>query len=576
MSVRKGLGELLVRENLIDITQLDDARREQKQSGGKLTTALVRLGFVKESELTDFLGKQFNLPTIDLANFEIDPEALKLVPRQFCEKNSVIPVSKANKNLVVAFADPSNVFVKDDLVLITRHKIEVVIASEAAIHASIEKYFGGSGKSSSSAMDNVMSAMEDSEEVISTKGGAQVELVDQDEIADEAPIVKFVNLMLAESIKIKASDIHLEPYEKRFRIRFRVDGSLVEKMQPPAGAAAAIVSRLKIMSKMDIGEKRRPQDGRLKVRLKNNREVDFRVNCLPTLFGEKIVMRLLDKSNLQVDLTKLGMEEHELNVFKEVLGLPQGLLLITGPTGSGKTTTIYSGLAELNKPDVNLSTAEDPVEFNLDGINQVQVNQSIGFTFAEALRAFLRQDPEVIMVGEIRDLETAEVAFKAASTGHLVVSTLHTNDAASTITRLIDMGIQPYMVAEATSLVVAQRLLRRVCANCAIDHKVPNEVLLGLGVKEEELAGYNSLRKGEGCEICNGTGLKGRTAVFEVMKITSAVKDAIFKGASPLELKRHAIKADNMRTLRANSLLKLKNGLTTVEEVINTSVKDDV
>lgn len=570
MSVRKGLGELLVRENLINLTQLDDARKEQKQQGGKLTSALVRLGYVKESELTEFLGKQFNLATIDLFNFEIDPEAVKLVPKQFCEKHSVMPVSKAGKNLVVAFSDPSNVFVKDDLALLTRHKIEVVIASEQAISTAVEKYYN----SMSTKLENVMSEIEDSEDAMVQT--AHAELVDQDATSDEAPVVKFVNLMLAEAIKLKASDIHIEPYEKRFRIRFRIDGSLAEKTQPPPGAAAAIISRLKIVSKMDIGEKRRPQDGRLKVRLKSGREVDFRVNCLPTIFGEKIVLRLLDKSNLQVDMTRLGMEDDELELFKQTINLPQGLVLITGPTGSGKTTTIYSGLAELNKPDVNISTAEDPVEFNLDGINQVQVNSQIGFTFAEALRAFLRQDPEIIMVGEIRDLETAEVAYKAASTGHLVVSTLHTNDAASTVTRLLDMGLPPYMVAEATSLVLAQRLMRRVCGNCAGDHRVPPEVLLDLGVVESELPNFNGLRRGEGCETCGGTGLKGRVAIYEFMKITAAVKDAVFKGASPLELKRHAIAKDKMRTLRQSALLKLKAGLTTIEEVLNTSVRDDV
>lgn len=570
MSVRKGLGEILVRENLINLTQLDEARREQKVHGGKLTSALVRLGHVKESELAEFLGKQFNLATIDLSNFEIDPESVKLVPRAFCEKHMIIPISSSGKNLVVAFADPSNAFVKDDLALLTRHKIEVVVASEASISAAIEKYYS----SMANRLENVMSEMEDTEDALGNQNVAQAEIVDKEVSKDEAPIVKFVNLMLTEAIKLKASDIHVEPYEKRFRIRFRVDGSLVEKTQPPPGAAAAITSRLKILSKMDIGEKRRPQDGRLKVRLKNGREVDFRVNCLPTLFGEKIVMRLLDKSNLQVDLTKLGMETDELNVFRETLYLPQGLLLITGPTGSGKTTTIYSGLAELNKPDVNISTAEDPVEFNLDGINQVQVNSQIGFTFAEALRAFLRQDPEVIMVGEIRDLETAEVAFKAASTGHLVVSTLHTNDAASTITRLIDMGVPPYLVAEAISVCIAQRLMRRVCSNCAREHKVPADVLIDMGVAPDDVPLYNGLRKGEGCQVCGGTGLKGRVAIFEFMKITNAVKDAIFKGASPLELKRHAIKHDNMRTLRGSALLKLRAGLTTIEEVLNTSVKD--
>ncbi len=570
MSVRKGLGELLVRENLINLTQLDDARREQKQQGGKLTSALVRLGYVKEGELTEFLGKQYSLATIDLFNFEIDPDAIKLVPKGFCEKHSVMPVSRAGKNLVVAFSDPTNVFVKDDLALLTRHKIEIVIASEHAINTAIEKYYG----SMSSKFENVMSEIEDSEDAMVQT--VHAELVDEDSVSEEGPIVKFVNLMLAEAIKLKASDIHIEPYEKRFRIRFRVDGTLTEKTQPPPGAAAAIVSRMKIVSKMDIGEKRRPQDGRLKVRLKSGREVDFRVNCLPTIFGEKIVLRLLDKSNLQVDMTRLGMEDDELELFKKTINLPQGLVLITGPTGSGKTTTIYSGLAELNKPDVNISTAEDPVEFNLDGINQVQVNSQIGFTFAEALRAFLRQDPEIIMVGEIRDLETAEVAFKAASTGHLVVSTLHTNDAASTVTRLLDMGLPPYMVAEATSLVLAQRLLRKVCTNCGQDHRVPVDVLRDLGVKEDQIPGYVNLRRGEGCETCNGTGLKGRLAIYEFMRITSAVKDAIFKGASPLELKRHAMASDNMRTLRQSALLKLKAGLTTIEEVLNTSVKDDV
>lgn len=571
MSVRKGLGELLVRENLINMNQLDEARRAQKQHGGKLTGALVRLGFVRESELAEFLGKQFGLPTIDLFNFEVDADATKLVPKSFCEKHAVIPISKAGKNLVVAFADPSNVFVRDDLALLTRHKIEIVVSSEAAIHATIEKYYG----SLSSKLENVMSEIEDSEEALDVATN-QAEIVDQDVAANEAPVVKFVNLMLAEAIKLRASDIHIEPYEKRFRIRFRVDGSLIEKTQPPPGAAGAIISRVKILSKLDIGEKRRPQDGRLKVKLKNGKDVDFRVNCLPTIFGEKIVLRLLDKSNLQVDLTKLGMEEDELEEFKRVLYLPQGLLLITGPTGSGKTTTIYSGLAELNKPDVNISTAEDPVEFNLDGINQVQVNAKIDFTFAEALRAFLRQDPEVIMVGEIRDLETAEVAFKAASTGHLVVSTLHTNDAASTVTRLLDMGLPPYLVSEATSLVIAQRLVRKVCSNCATEHRVLPEVLLDLGVREEELPEFKNLRKGEGCEICGGMGLKGRLAIFEVMKMTAAVKEGIIKGMSPLELKRHALQHDRMRTLRGSALVKLRRGLTTVEEVINSSVKDDI
>lgn len=570
-SAKKGLGELLVRENLIDFEQLEQARREQKNHGGRLTTSLVRMGYVKELELADFLGKQYGLPTVDLNSFEPDPAAVKLLNKQVCEKHCVLPITKAGNSLVVAFADPSNLYVKDDLALLTRCKIEVVVASEAAILAVIEKIYGGNNNQ----FANIMSEMEDSEESY-VAPVSDAEVVDQEVDTDEGPIVKFVNAMLSEAIKNKASDIHIEPYEKRFRIRFRIDGSLHEKTQPPPGAANAIVSRIKILSKMNISERRRPQDGRLKVRLKNGSEVDFRVSSIPTLFGEKVVLRVLDKSNLQVDLTQLGMEQDHLEAFKETLYLPQGLLLITGPTGSGKTTTIYSGLAELNTPQKNISTAEDPVEFNLEGINQVQINAQIDFNFAEALRSFLRQDPEVIMVGEIRDLETAEIAYKAASTGHLVVSTLHTNDAASTVTRLVDMGVAPYMVAEATSLIVAQRLIRKVCESCADKHTIPPETLISLGVPENDLDGYKNTRKGEGCIKCNGTGLKGRMAIFEVMRMTAAVKEAIFKGASPLELKRHAIIHDNMKTLRQSALLKLKSGLTTVEEVLSTTVKDDL
>ncbi len=570
MAAKKGLGELLVRESLIDINQLEQAKREQRNHGGRLTTALVKMGFVKESQLAEFLGQQYQVPTIDLANFEVDPEAIKLISKQVCEKYSIIPVSKAAKSLVVAFADPSNVFVKDDLALLTRHKIEPVVASEVAIVAAIEKYYGGTVNR----FQSIMSEIEEQDDNF-TATNSTAELVDGKDNVEDGPIINFVNAMLTEAIKVRASDIHIEPYEKRFRIRFRIDGVLVERIMPPAGAATAISSRIKILSKMDIGERRRPQDGRLKVKMRSGQEVDFRVNATPTIFGEKIVMRILDKSNLQVDLMKLGMEQDQLEVFQECLHLPQGMLLITGPTGSGKTTTIYSGLAELNTPDTNISTAEDPVEFNLDGINQVQVNPMIQFTFADALRAFLRQDPEVIMVGEIRDLETAEVAYKAASTGHLVVSTLHTNDAASTVCRLMEMGVPAFMVAEATTLVVAQRLMRKICDKCSIETTVPTEVLLKLGVPEGELHEYNKLRKGEGCERCGGTGLKGRMAIFEAMKITNAVKEVIFKGGTPLELKRHAVMHDKMRTLRGSALLKLKRGLTTVEEVFNSSVGDD-
>ena len=570
MSAKRALGELLVRENLIDLEQLDSARRDQKANGGRFTTSLLRLGYIKEAQLTEFLSKHYNVPLIDLSSFEIDPEVLRLVSRQVCEKHLIIPVARAGKSLVVAFSDPSNIYVKDDLALLTRSKIEVVVASEAAISNAIDKNFGGSASN----IANIVTEMEDSKE--NAKVESNVEVVDQEGDTEEGPIIKFVNAMLAEAIKSRASDIHVEPYEKRFRIRFRIDGALMEKTQPPAGAAAAIVSRIKILSRMDIGERRKPQDGRIKVRLKNGREVDFRVNCLPTIFGEKVVLRILDRSALNVDLSRLGFESDDFAYFKEAIHLPQGMVLITGPTGSGKTTTIYSALNDLNQSDVNLSTAEDPVEYNLDGINQVQVYPQIGFTFAEALRAFLRQDPEIIMVGEIRDLETAEVAYKAASTGHLVVSTLHTNDAAGTVSRLVEMGVEPYIVAEATTIVVAQRLLRRNCPNCAVDHKVPQEVLLKLGVSPEKLSEYTNLKKGEGCENCGGSGLKGRFPVFELMRMTAAVKECIYRNASPLEIKRYAVQKDGMRTLRQSSLLKLKAGMTTIDEVLNATVADDI
>jgi len=572
MGIRKSLGELLVREKLIGIDDLEVARRDQRSNGGRLITSLVRLGLVDESKLTELLGKHYGLPVLDLFSFEIDPDVIKLVSKQVCEKNMIFPVSQAGKSLVVAFSDPSNLYVKDDLTLMTRSKIEVVVASESSIQAAIEKYYGSSGAN----IESLISSMEDNSNEGSNQAEiASVEVVDDDQSSDDAPIIRFVNAVLTEAIRTNASDIHIEPYEKRFRIRYRIDGALVERTQPPQNSAAAITNRLKILSKLNIGERRKPQDGRMKVRLKNGREVDFRVSCLPTMFGEKLVLRLLDRSTLQVDLKQLGMRQEQLEVFQEAIYRPQGMVLITGPTGSGKTTTIYSALSELNRPDVNLSTAEDPVEFNLDGINQVQVHPSIGFTFAEALRSFLRQDPEIIMVGEIRDLETAEVAFKAASTGHMVVSTLHTNDSAATISRLVEMGLEPYVVAEATSLVVAQRLLRQVCSHCAGPTKVPKEVLINLGVPAAELGEYTRLQKGEGCEYCNGFGLKGRLAVFEVMRLGAELKDVIYRGASPNEIKRAAI-GSGMRTLRRSSLDMLKAGKTTVEEILANTVGDDV
>jgi type IV pilus assembly protein PilB len=463
-------------------------------------------------------------------------------------------------------ADPANMNARDDLMFITQHKIEVMVASENAITNSIEKYYG-----SRVSYESIMTEIERDAES-APKGAKNLELVDMDKESDDAPVIKFVNLMLTEAIKMRASDIHIEPYEKRFRVRFRVDGSLYEKIQPAPGIATAVVSRIKIMSKLDISEKRRPQDGRLKIAFKDGREIDFRVSVLPTLFGEKVVLRLLDKANLQLDMLKLGFEADELETFKDAIQQPYGMILITGPTGSGKSTTIYSALAELNKPDVNISTAEDPVEFNLEGINQVQMNADVDLNFATALRSFLRQDPDVIMVGEIRDYETAEIGFKASLTGHLVVSTLHTNDAPSTINRLLNMGIEPFLVTSAVNLVVAQRLVRKLCQACKQPAQPEHKVLVDLGVPADQIPNFQAYRA-EGCTACNNIGYKGRLAIYEVMKFTDKMKQLVFQNCSPLELKAAAIEG-GMRSLRMNGIRKINSGLTTIEEVIENTARD--
>lgn len=569
----KKLGELLVRENIINVNQLAAAREEQKKTGGRIGAALVKLGYMNEVQWAEFLSKQYQIPSIDLSSFEIDNEVVKLVPKELCEKHCLIPVSRSGNTIVIAMADPTNIFVKDDLAYITRLRVEAVVAAETAIIAAIEKYHA-----SKVSYEAIMTEMEREEEKTSigtrvTQVGVDAaEIVDFDKNGGDAPIVKFVNLMLAESMKTKTSDIHIEPYEKKFRVRFRIDGNLYEKVQPPPQMAAAIISRLKIMSNLDISERRRPQDGRLKLRLKGGKEIDFRVSVLPTLFGEKIVLRLLDKSNLQLDMTKLGFDPIELEKFKTAIHSPYGMVLITGPTGSGKTTTIYSALAEVNKTDVNISTAEDPVEFNLEGINQVQMNADVDLNFASALRSFLRQDPDIIMVGEIRDFETAEVAFKAALTGHLVVSTLHTNDAPSTINRLLNMGVEPFLVTSAVNLVVAQRLIRKVCEKCKIPTTVSPETLIDLGVPASEIGEYK-LTRGEGCPACNDIGFKGRIAIYEVLPVTERIKQMIFQNANQIELKKVAVE-EGMKTLRASALQKLKVGMTTIEEVLDNSAKD--
>lgn len=564
----KALSNLLLEERMISEEDLMLAHKIQKQKGGALLTVLIGNGLVDSKKVADAIVKEYKLPTVDLANFTIDPEIIKLISPQICAKNLVLPIQKAGRTLVVAFADPSNDHIIENLAHITRCRIEPVITTQEQLKTAFEKYFR---KNSAELLSDAMDSFDTELETVDSKA----ELIDGDDVGvDSAPVIKFVNVMLQEAILSGTSDIHIEPYEKRFRVRFRIDGTLFEKMSPPQGAAASIASRIKILSSMDIAEKRRPQDGRIKVKMSNGKEVDFRVNCVPTLFGEKIVMRILDKSNLQADLMDLGMEEHDLKKLKDALKQPQGMILITGPTGSGKSTTVYSALAELNKPDINISTAEDPVEYNLEGINQVQVQPEIGFDFPAALRAFLRQDPEIIMVGEIRDYETGAIAYKAASTGHMVVSTLHTNGAPATVSRLLDMGIAPYVVAESTSLVVAQRLIKRNCPKCTKPKKVEDKVLLELGVPENELADYAETARGKGCEKCNKTGLSGRMAIFEVLKIATDIKEAILAGKPPLEIKKAAVKT-GMTSLRQSALLKLKRGQTTVEQVINASVADD-
>ncbi|WII72010.1 type IV-A pilus assembly ATPase PilB [Bdellovibrio sp. 22V] len=561
------IGEILVKQGLLKPDQLAVAVEEQKKSGQKLTGAIIQLGFLKENQILRALEKHFAVPGVEVNTFEIDQSVIALIPKDVCEKNTLIPLQKAGTTLVVAFADPSNIIVKEDLRFITRCRIQAVVGTESAIVSGIEKYYGGSISTKSL---NSMNAADLDEEF--SIGSPTAEIIDQDGPLDDAPIVKFVNSILTDAIRKKVSDIHFEPYEKRYRVRFRIDGNLVEATAPPAGTGAAIASRIKIMSKLDIAEKRRPQDGRLKVRTSKGKEMDFRVSVLPTLWGEKVVLRLLDKSNLQLDMTKLGFEEDDLKLFKSNINLPQGMVLITGPTGSGKTNTIYSALADLNQPDVNISTAEDPVEFNLEGINQVQMNPDIDLTFANALKSFLRQDPDIVLVGEIRDLETAEIAFKAASTGHLVVSTLHTNDAPSTVIRLTEMGVAPYIITSTVNLIVAQRLVGKVCESCKAPVEVPAQTLLNLGVPQAEVGDYKLFR-GKGCANCNNTGIKGRTAIFELMHMNEKMKEAILKGASTGQL-RYLAREQGMRTLRRSALLKLKRGVTTIEEVLNASVKD--
>jgi type IV pilus assembly protein PilB len=561
------LGELLVRNKLIDEKQLSKALADQKSSGGRLGASLVKLGFLQEEDLAAFLSRQYGVPSINLSEFEIDESVIKLIPSEAVRKYQLVPVNRAGATLIVAMADPSNIFAIDDIKFMTGYNVEVVVAAEACIKKAIDKYYD-----QSASFDDVMGDLEDIDLEI-VDDGDEVDLNELQQATEEAPVVKLVNLILTDAIKKKASDIHIEPYERSFRVRYRIDGVLHEVMKPPMKLKNAITSRVKIMSEMDIAERRLPQDGRIKIKLPGGNDMDYRVNCLPTLFGEKICLRLLDKSNLQLDMTMLGYEEQSLKWFKEQIHKPFGMVLVTGPTGSGKTVSLYSALAELNKVTENISTAEDPVEFNFAGINQVQMHEEIGLNFASALRAFLRQDPDIIMIGEIRDFETAEIGVKAALTGHLVLSTLHTNDAPSTVNRLLNMGIEPFLVSSAVNLITAQRLGRRVCKECKIPDDIPKETLLQAGVPAEELQDFVCYR-GEGCSACNNTGYKGRVGYYQVMPMFEELREMILAGANTSELKHESMRL-GVKTMRQAALTKLAEGITSFEEVLRCTIADD-
>jgi len=560
------LGDLLVREQLVTPEQLAQALDAKGKNGGRLGTTLVKLGYISEATLTSFLSRQFGVPAVDPGKLAIDAEVIETIPADIAQKYQVIPISRSGSTLTVATADPTNIFVIDDIKFLTGKNIVVNVASEGSIKEAIDRYYDASA----SLADVMEDFKEDGIEYIAADD--DVEVGDLENAAEEAPVVKLVNLILVDAIKKNASDIHIEPYEKNFRVRYRIDGVLYEVMKPPMKLRNAIISRVKIMSKLDIAERRLPQDGRIKLKRGHGQEMDFRVSVLPTLFGEKVVLRLLDKSNLQLDMTKLGFEKKQLDEFLEAIHRPYGMVLVTGPTGSGKTTTLYSALADLNKTTENISTAEDPVEFNLMGINQVQMHEEIGLTFASALRSFLRQDPDIIMVGEIRDFETAEIGIKAALTGHLVLSTLHTNDAPSTVNRLLNMGVEPFLVASSVNLILAQRLARKICPECKEPVEFPPQALIELGVPEE-IATSAKLFAGKGCINCSGTGYKGRIALYEVMPMYEELKELVLMGASTSEIRREAMRL-GMKTLRQSGVTRMLEGTTTHQEVLRTTVKD--
>ncbi|MBZ5555072.1 MAG: type IV-A pilus assembly ATPase PilB [Acidobacteriia bacterium] len=576
------LGDLLVSENLITTTQLDEAVELQRRSGNRLAQCLVKLGYVNDEDIAKVLSRRYGVPSINLSYFEIDTTVINLIPRETAQKYHLLPLSRVGSVLTIAMLDPTNVTALDDIKFMTGFNIEPVVASESSITEAIEKYYGSPHaielkkvmESISGAGDGEIIAGEiDADVELQTGAEEQVDLAELERAAEEAPVVKLVNLILVDALRRGASDIHLEPYEKEYRVRFRMDGVLYNIMTPPLKLRDAIISRLKIMAKLDISEKRLPQDGRILMKMRHQgkrKELDFRVSVLPTLYGEKVVLRLLDKENLMLDMTRLGFESESLVKFEQAILKPYGMVLVTGPTGSGKTNTLYSAISRLNTPETNIMTAEDPVEFQLQGINQVQMKEQIGLNFAAALRAFLRQDPNIILVGEIRDFETAEIAIKAALTGHLVLSTLHTNDAPSTISRLMNMGIEPFLVATSVHLIAAQRLVRRICKACKEEIPTPQKVLVEAGFSPEE-AKKLKLYKGKGCPLCNGTGYKGRVGLYEVMEITDEIRELVLVGASALELRKKSIE-NGMISLRGSGLRKIRDGVTTLEEALRETV----
>jgi type IV pilus assembly protein PilB len=594
------LGEILVRENLISPQHLREALDYQREHGGRLGFNLVKLGLVSDDMITAVLSRQYGIPSVNLELFQIDSQVLHLIPQEVAQKYSVLPLSRVGASLTLAMVDPTNVFAMDDVKFMTGLNVEPVVVAEASIQQAISKYYGTSKEIELSApvvdevvfdaaeaksanggithadlvsLDSIDFDTDRSEDVEVVEDNEEIDLSTLSRLSEDAPVVRLVNVLLVDALRRGASDIHVEPYEKELRIRFRIDGVLYDVMRPPLKMRDALISRVKIMSKLDISEKRLPQDGRIKIKVKvdaRSRELDFRVSTLPTLFGEKVVLRLLDKENLMLDMTKLGFEPESLVKFQRNISKPYGMVLVTGPTGSGKTNTLYSALQSLNTVQTNIMTAEDPVEFNLMGVNQVQMKEQIGLNFAAALRAFLRQDPNIILVGEIRDFETAEIAIKAALTGHLVLSTLHTNDAPSTISRLMNMGIEPFLVATSVNLIQAQRLIRRVCKDCKREHPTPPEALMEVGFTAEDAKNLKTF-KGAGCATCNNTGYKGRVGLYEVMEVNDDIRELILIGASSLELRKKAIE-DGMITLRESGLHKIRAGITTLEEVVRETV----